>query len=84
MVLNRDGNSSSFGDIIITTGSGLNPITVGELNGVAVLAPYPNRKINIKLTIPDNTVVTAPLQVMYYQRKGDQRLTMTYDEVEVQ
>ena len=84
MVLNRTGNSSSFGDIIIMAGSGLNPITVGELKGVAVLEPYPNRKVNVQLTIPENTVVTAPLQVLYYQRKGDQRLTTTYDEIEVQ
>jgi len=51
--INRDGNSSAYGDLRVTfTPEGAAPIVIAQANSVAVYANMPNRRFEMPLNLP--------------------------------
>ena len=68
MRLNRSGNKSVYGDIIVTfvPSSGEEQSVVGLIRGLGVLSPYPTRTVLLPLRIPDGLdFQNGQLQIAY-------------------
>lgn len=66
--LNRSGNKSVYGDIIVTfvPNSGEDESVVGLIRGLGVLSPYPTRTVLLALRIPDGVdFQNGQLQIAY-------------------
>jgi P pilus assembly chaperone PapD len=71
--LNRSGNRSVYGNLLATyTPPGGKPVSVGQVNGVAVYVPNALRVAKLPLILPDGTVLKGgSLQLTLSQRPED-------------
>jgi hypothetical protein len=67
--LNRTGNASSYGSVIVNLlpASGGKPVMVGSLGGVAVYTPNASRVLHLPLRLPEGMKLEGTLQVVYQQ-----------------
>ena len=66
-MINRAGNCSTYGDLVVEYISGKNkPITVGNVKGVGVYTNIDHRKVTVKLNqVPGVVLKTGNLRVRY-------------------
>ena len=75
MQIHRDGDSSSYGDIRVhfTPRDGT-PVTVGQLNGVAVYTPLTSRSLDIRLRTPPGLALSnGELRITYLKPGEDEK-----------
>lgn len=72
--LNREGNSSAYGDFrVYFSPSGGQPTIVGQINGVAVYTPLPSRTVDIRLqTPPGFSLASGELHIIYLEPGKDE------------
>lgn len=73
--INRDGDSSVYGDFRVNfTPRGGKPVTIGQVNGVAVYTSTQSRALDIKLQLPDGfTLSDGELHVAYLKPGEDKK-----------
>lgn len=72
--VNREGNSSTYGDFRINfTPKDGDPIVVGEVNGIAVYTPLTSRSVEIKLKTPTGfNLSNGELHIQYLEPGKDE------------
>ena len=72
--INREGNSSIYGDFRVHfIPKGGEPVTVGQINGVAVYTPLTSRTLQIKLQTPSGFSLTnGDLHITYLKPGEDE------------
>ena len=70
--INREGDMSAYGDFRVNfTPNGGKPVTIGELNGVAVYTTTNSRVLNIKLQIPESFSLSNGVLHVTYLKPGE-------------
>lgn len=72
--LNREGNSSAYGDFrVYFTPEGGKPVSVAQINGIAVYTPLAGRTVDILLqTPPGLTLSRGELHIVYLEAGKDE------------
>jgi P pilus assembly chaperone PapD len=72
--INREGNSSAYGDIrVYFTPKGGDSVVVGHINGVAVYTPLASRTVDIKLQTPSGfNLSNGELHITYLESGKDE------------
>ena len=73
--LNREGNRSLYGDLLATwQPRGGKPVAAGKLNGVAIYANLPVRKMSLPLAEPNNQTWGPGTLKVSYREPGTQTI----------
>ncbi len=77
--INRQGNSSAYGDFRVNfTPKGGQPVTVGQINGVAVYTPLASRTLEIKLQTPSGfSLSNGELHITYLKPGARRTIRLT-------
>ena len=72
--INREGNSSAYGDFrIYFTPKGGEPVVVGQVNGVAVYTPLASRSVEIRLLTPSGlNLSNGKLHIIFLEPGKDE------------
>ena len=74
--LNREGNSSVYGDFrVYFTPKGGKPVVVGQINGVAIYTPLASRALDIKLQTPSGFELSNGELHITYLKPGKDEVT---------
>ena len=75
LTLHREGNKSAYGDFrVYFTPKGGAPVSVGQINGVAVYTPLQSRTVNIRLQTPTGfSLSNGELHVVYLKPGEDEK-----------
>lgn len=73
--INRDGNSSAYGDFrVYFTPKGGAPVVIGQINGVAIYTPLTSRSVDIKLQVPAGfNLANGELHTVYLEPGKDEK-----------
>jgi P pilus assembly chaperone PapD len=73
--INRDGNSSAYGDLRVTfTPEGAAPIVIAQVNGVAVYADMPSRRLQMRLNLPtDLKLENGEVDFVFLESGADEK-----------
>lgn len=73
--INREGSSSAYGDFRVNfTPKGGSPLTVGQINGVAIYTPLSSRSVDIRLQTPAGfSLSNGELHVIYLEPGKDEQ-----------
>lgn len=73
--INREGTQSAYGDFrVYFTPKGGKPVTIGNINGVAVYTSTDSRTLDIKLQLPENfSLSNGELRVTYLEAGSDEK-----------
>jgi hypothetical protein len=72
--LNREGNSSAYGDFrVYFTPEGGKPVSVAQINGIAVYTPLAGRTVDIRLQTPSGLNLSrGELHIVYLEAGKDE------------
>lgn len=72
--INRDGNSSAYGDLRVTfTPEGAEPIVIAQANGVAVYANMETRRFQMPLNLPtDLSLQNGEVELVFLKSGADE------------
>ena len=73
LTIEREGNRSTYGDLVVQWKGKGKAITVGEINGIAVYTPNPERTVSMALSPPKGVELRGGEMIVRYMGKENDK-----------
>ena len=84
LTIEREGNRSTYGDLVVQWKGTGKAVTVGQMNGVAVYTPNPKRTVSMALSPPKGVELRGgELTVRYIAKENDTEQLITEGKIAV-